>query len=1242
MTLKELLKQKILILDGAMGTMIQSKVLKEEDFHISTCNNDFIETALFNKIKTKVINHNDLYLKGNNDLLSISRPDIIYDIHSSMLSAGADIIETNTFNSNRISQSEYKMEEIAYELNFQSARIAKKAVENFNTAEKPRFISGVLGPTNKTLSMSPSVDNPAYRDISFEELTEVYRETAKGLLDGGADLIMVETIFDTLNAKAAIYALKTIFKERGRKYPVMISGTITDASGRTLSGQTPKAFYYSIRHAEPISVGFNCSLGAEQMRSYIEEISKIADCNISVHPNAGLPNELGEYNQSPEYMANILKGFAEDNLLNIVGGCCGTTQEHIAEICKAVEGKAPRLIPESKHYTCLSGLEPVVIKPDSLFLNIGERTNVTGSAKFKRLIKEKDYETALEVAREQVENGAQMIDINMDEALLDSEKEIALFLKLLASEPDITKVPVVIDSSKWSVIEEGLKCLQGKCLVNSISLKQGKEIFLEHAQKIKMYGGAAIVMAFDEKGQADTYERKTSICSRAYKILTEEAGFLPEDIVFDPNIFAIGTGIKEHNNYAVDFINAVKFIKSNLKYSKVSGGISNLSFSFRGNNFIRETMHSVFLYHVIKEGLDMAIVNPGQLTVYDEIPDNLLKVTEDVILNKNEDATENLINFVENYNVKKSDIEKKQDAEWLNLPIEERLAHELVKGISTYLVKDLDECLAKYVSPINIIEGPLMNGMNHVGKLFGEGKMFLPQVVKSARVMKAAFSYLKPYIENDKSNTDEIKKKGKILLATVKGDVHDIGKNIVSVVLQCNNFEIIDLGVMVAAKDILKKAKEESVDIIGLSGLITPSLEEMTYSAQRMEIENFSIPLLVGGATTSKIHTALKIAPEYHGVVKHVKDASLAGGVINKLLNTKTRKEYEHEISEEHKRERENRLKKQKNLKFLDLKDARGKRFKPDFNNYTPEKPEIIGIKIFKKYSLEVLRKYISWQFFFIEWDLKSPFPEIFDDPAKGLEAKKLYDDAQKLLDEIMLCGKVKANGAIGFYPANSTSNDTIEIYKNESDESKKKVLAVIPCLRQQRKKEKIDYYLSLSDYIAEKKSGINDYIGVFAVTAGIGIDELAEDYIKKGDDYSAIMIKILADRLVEAFAEKLHQDVRKTYWGYDKDEAFALEELVKTKYRGIRPAPGYPPCPVHYEKKIIFDLLDAENTISIGLTEKYMMMPSASVCGYYFAHPEAKYFAVGKIIKEQAVDYAKRLKVDTKSVLSWLDYMIV
>lgn len=1239
-TIKDLLKQRILILDGAMGTNLQGFNLKEEDFHIEKCNKDFIDPDFFNNIKDKINNNagKNTSLKGNNDLLTITRPDIIFQIHNSMLEAGADIIETNTFNANGVSQSDYGMESIAYEINFQAAKIAGAAVNKFNNAFKPRFVCGILGPTNKTLSMSPSVENPGYRDLSFTELVEIYKTSVNGLLDGGADILMVETVFDTLNAKAAVYAIKTIFKEKKKEYPVMISGTITDASGRTLSGQTAEAFYYSMRHADPLSIGLNCSLGADQLKTHIKDIAKIADCNVSVHPNAGLPNELGEYDHTPQFMAGIIKEFAEEGLINIAGGCCGTTAEHIAEIGKSVEGITPRNIQETKHYTVLTGLEPFVLKPGSLFTNIGERTNVTGSAKFKKLIKEKDYETALEIARSQVENGAQMIDINMDEALLDSEKEIALFLNLIASEPEISKVPIVLDSSKWSIIEEGLKCVQGKCLVNSISMKQGKVAFLEQAEKVRMYGAAVIVMAFDEKGQADTLKRKTEICSRAYKILTEEAGIPPEDIVFDPNIFAVGTGIKEHNNYAVDFIEAVKFIKANLKYSKTSGGVSNLSFSFRGNNFIRETMHSVFLYHAIKAGLDMAIVNPGQLTVYDEIPEDILKVTEDVVLNRNDEATEVLIDYAEKAVRKKGNRDSKEEAEWLKLPVEERLSHELVKGISQYIEKDLDECLSKYQNPIKIIEGPLMEGMNRVGTLFGDGKMFLPQVVKSARVMKAAVSYLKPYIENDKSIKTEMKNKGKIILATVKGDVHDIGKNIVSVVLQCNNFEIIDLGVMVPAEDILKKAKEENADIIGLSGLITPSLEEMASIAGSMEKENYNLPLLIGGATTSSLHTALKISPEYSGVVKHVKDASLAAGVITKLLNPETRKQYEKEINEEHRTEREKRLAKQKKLNYLDFIETRKKRFQPDFNNYTPEKPELIGTKIIRNYSLETLKEYISWQYFFTEWDLKGSYPEILDDKEKGTEAKKLYNDAHELLDEIISCGTVKANGAIGFFPANSTEIDTIRIFKNFS---KDEILTEIPFLRQQRQKDNTNYYLCLSDYIADISSGITDYIGFFAVTAGIGINELAEKYDKKGDDYSAIMVKILANRLAEAFAEKLHEDVRKEYWGYAKDETLSKDALFRTKYRGIRPAPGYPPCPVHYEKKIIFDILDAKNTLSIELTEKYMMVPSASVCGYYFAHPQAKYFAVGKITKDQAADYAKRLKINEQTVLSWLDHMI-
>ncbi len=1216
--LKDILRKRILVLDGAMGTMIQRYKLKEEDFR-------------GNRLKDHPSD-----LKGDNDLLSLTQPEIIMNIHREYLNAGADIIETNTFNSTSIAQADYKLENLVYELNFAAAKLAREAADEFTKKDssKPRFVAGALGPTNKTASLSPNVNDPGYRAISFDQLVDAYKEQVRGLIDGGADILLIETVFDTLNCKAAIYAIQDYSEKVNTQIPVMISGTIVDQSGRTLSGQTTEAFWISIAHTKNLlSVGLNCSLGAKQMRPFIEELSKIASCFVSIYPNAGLPNEMGEYDESAQTMSSVLREFAQNNFFNIVGGCCGTTPDHIKAISKIANEFKPREIQSAEAYLRLSGLEPLVIRPETNFVNIGERTNITGSKKFEKLILSGDYESALAVARDQVEGGAQILDVNMDEGLLDSEDAMKKFINLLQSEPDIAKLPIMIDSSKWSVIESGLKCLQGKSIVNSISLKEGEQVFKERANKILKYGAAVIVMAFDEKGQGDSLEKRIRICERAYKILTEEVGFAPQDIIFDPNILTIGTGIEEHNNYAVDYIEATRWIKQNLPFAKVSGGVSNISFSFRGNNVVREAMHSAFLYHAIKAGMDMGIVNAGQLEVYEEIPKDLLTLIEDVIFNKRADATERLVEFAES--VKQKDKTAVKEDEWRKASVRDRLKHALIKGIVDYIEADTEEARKEFKKPLDVIEGPLMEGMNIVGDLFGSGKMFLPQVVKSARVMKKAVAYLIPFIEEEKIASNDTREAGKVLMATVKGDVHDIGKNIVGVVLGCNNYSVIDLGVMVSAERILQAAVDEKVNVIGLSGLITPSLDEMVHIAKEMERRGIRLPLLIGGATTSRIHTAVKIAPNYSGTTVHVLDASRSVPVVSNLINPddKIKTQFEKDIQNEYKKLREDHLKKQEAKKYISLEEARKNKLKIDWSKEEIIKPVMTGVRVLKNYPLETLRSYIDWTPFFLTWELKGKYPAILDNDKYGVEAKKLFDDANKLLDKIVRENLFTANGVFGIFPANSVCDD-IEVY---SDETRKGVKKILYSLRSQAEKSDSIPNIALADFIAPKDSDKEDYIGAFAVTAGIGVDTVVRRFESEHDDYYAILVKALADRFAEAFAEHLHERVRKEFWGYSKNENYSNEDLIKENYRGIRPAPGYPAQPDHTEKRTIFDLLDAERNTSIQLTESLAMYPAASVSGLFFAHPKAKYFNVGKIGKDQVLDYHKRKGMSLQEIEKWL-----
>lgn len=1212
--IEALLKQRILLIDGGMGTMIQDYKLEEHDYR----GKRFAEW------------HSDL--KGNNDLLVLTQPNLIKDIHEKYLEAGADILETNTFNATTIAMADYDMEGLSAEINFAAAKLAREAADKWTakTPEKPRFVAGVLGPTNRTCSISPDVNDPGYRNVSFDELVEAYSESTRALIKGGSDLILIETIFDTLNAKACSFAVESVFEEVGITLPVMISGTITDASGRTLSGQTTEAFYNALRHVKPISFGLNCALGPDELREYVSEMSRISECNVSAHPNAGLPNAFGEYDLSPEEMAEHVKEWAESGFLNLIGGCCGTTPEHIRQMAEAVEGVTPRQLPDLAVSCRLSGLEPLTITKESLFVNVGERTNVTGSARFKRLIKDELYDEALSVAREQVENGAQIIDINMDEGMLDAEACMVKFLNLCASEPEISKVPVMVDSSKWEVIEAGLKCIQGKGIVNSISLKEGKSKFVEQAKLVRRYGAAVIVMAFDEVGQADTRERKVEICTNAYNILVDEVGFPPEDIIFDPNIFAVATGIDEHNNYAVDFIEAVGDIKRDLPHAMISGGVSNVSFSFRGNNYVREAIHAVFLYHCFKNGMDMGIVNAGQLEIYDNVPEDLRDAVEDVVLNRRDDSTERLLDMATEYLERAvGKVEDKSALEWRTWPVEKRLEHSLVKGITDFIVEDTEEARVNASRPIEVIEGPLMDGMNVVGDLFGEGKMFLPQVVKSARVMKQAVAHLEPFINASKEVGAT---NGKILLATVKGDVHDIGKNIVGVVLQCNNYEIIDLGVMVSCEKILKVAKEENVDIIGLSGLITPSLDEMVHVAKEMERQGFKLPLLIGGATTSKAHTAVKIEQNYSEPVVYVNNASRAVGVCTSLLSDELKPAFVEKLDIDYDRVRDQHNRKKPRTKPVTLEKARANKVAIDWDTYTPPAPAKPGVHIFNDFDVATLRNYIDWTPFFMTWSLVGKYPAILDHEEVGEEAKRLFKDANDLLDRVEKEKLLEARGMCAMFPANSVGDD-IEVY---TDESRTEVLKVLHNLRQQTEKPK-GFNYCLSDYIAPKESGKADWIGGFAVTGGIGERELADEYKANGDDYNAIMIQAVADRLAEAFAEYLHKEVRKDIWGYSPDEDLSNDDLIREKYQGIRPAPGYPACPEHTEKGTLWELMDIENAIDMSLTSSYAMWPGASVSGMYFSHPDARYFAIAQIQQDQVESYADRKGWDMLEADKWL-----
>ena len=1235
--LRDLLSQRILILDGAMGTMIQQHKLTEEDYRGTR----FADFSVPGK---------ELFVKGNNELLTLTQPQIIREIHEKYLAAGADLIETNTFGATTVAQDDYHMAHLVYEMNVQAARLAREACDKYSTPDKPRFVAGALGPTPKTASISPDVNDPGARNVSFDQLVAAYLEQTRALVEGGSDVLLVETIFDTLNCKAALFAIDTYFEESGKRLPIMISGTVTDASGRILSGQTVAAFWNSVRHAKPLTVGLNCALGAALMRPYAEELSKIADTYVCVYPNAGLPNPMSDtgFDETPDVTSSLLRDFAESGFVNIAGGCCGTTPAHIKAIAETVSKIAPRKIPEVPRAMRLSGLEPFTVDDSSLFVNVGERTNVTGSKAFARLILNEQYDEALSVARQQVENGAQIIDINMDEAMLDSVAAMTRFLNLIASEPDIARVPIMIDSSKWSVIEAGLKCVQGKSVVNSISLKEGEEEFLRQATLCRRYGAAVIVMAFDETGQADTFERKVEICERAYRLLVDKLDFPPEDIIFDPNIFAVATGIEEHNNYAVDFINATRWIKQNLPFAKISGGVSNVSFSFRGNDPAREAIHTVFLYHAIQAGMTMGIVNAGMVGVYDDLDAELRERVEDVVLNRREDSTERMIEFAAT--LKAGGKKEEQNLEWRNDPVEKRLAHALVHGITQWIVEDTEEMRQQVLTgggrPIHVIEGPLMDGMNIVGDLFGQGKMFLPQVVKSARVMKQAVAHLIPFIEEEKKAEEArtgivAKPKGKIVIATVKGDVHDIGKNIVSVVLQCNNFEVVNMGVMVPCSEILAKAKAENADIIGLSGLITPSLEEMAYVAKEMQRDEhfrmLKIPLLIGGATTSRAHTAVKIAPNYEGPVVYVPDASRSVSVAQSLLSPEAREQYLQEIANDYERLRDLHANK-KTTPLLSIADARKNKMKMEFNGkYTPIKPKFVGRRVFRNYDLATLARYIDWGPFFQTWDLAGPFPAILKDEVVGESATRVYEEGQALLKKVIDGRWLTANGVVALLPANSVNDDDIEIY---TDETRTQVAFTYYGLRQQTEKPVIDGVprpnQCLADFIAPKSSGIADYIGLFAVTTGIGIEKHEKRFEDAHDDYSSIMLKALADRLAEAFAEHLHERVRKDLWGYASDETLSNEELIKEAYAGIRPAPGYPACPEHTVKVDMFRLMQCEE-IGMRVTESFAMYPGASVSGFYFAHPESKYFTVGKIGEDQVDDMVARRGISKEDALRWL-----
>ena len=1213
--LESLLGRRILVLDGAMGTMIQTYGLGERDYR----GERFADWPS--------------ELRGHSDLLALTQPGIIGAIHAAYLDAGADIIETNSFTSNAMSLADYGMESLVYELNHAAARLARDTADAYEHRDPdiPRFVAGVLGPTNRSASLSPDVNDPGFRNVTFDALVATYTEGAHGLIDGGADLLLVETIFDTLNAKAALFAIDQVFEAAGIRLPVMISGTIVDASGRTLSGQITEAFWNSVAHGRPLSVGLNCALGAQALRQYVQELSRVAPVFVSTHPNAGLPNEFGQYDDTPEHMAEVLGEFAESGLVNFVGGCCGTTPAHIRAIADAVRGLRPRKPPAVEPKCRLSGLEPLTIGPESIFANVGERTNVTGSRKFARLILSGDYEAAVEIARQQVESGAQMIDINMDEGMLDSQQAMVKFLQLIAAEPDISRVPVVLDSSKWSVIEAGLKCVQGKGVVNSISLKEGEEAFVHHATLVRRYGAAVIVMAFDERGQADTAERKLDICTRCYRILTERVGFPPEDIIFDPNIFAIGTGIEEHNNYAVEYIEATRRIKASLPRVLVSGGVSNVSFSFRGNDPVREAIHAVFLYHAIEAGMDMGIVNAGQLPIYADIPPDLLERVEDMVLNRRPDATDRLLAVADS--VEGQAAAQANDLSWRSAPVNERLAHALVEGIADFIVEDTEEARHLVERPIHVIEGPLMAGMNIVGDLFGAGKMFLPQVVKSARVMKKAVAHLIPYIEAERDPSAAVRSNGRVLLATVKGDVHDIGKNIVGVVLQCNNYDVIDLGVMVPCARILETARRERVDIIGLSGLITPSLEEMSFVASEMQREGFDIPLLIGGATTSRVHTAVKIEPQYQGPTVHVLDASRAVGVAGSLLSDTLRDEFASGVRTEYQEVREQRSQRRPEERRQSIADARRNRLAIDWSGAVPPEPCVPRLTVLDDYPLDDLVPRIDWTPFFQTWELAGHYPDILQDPVRGTAATSLFRDAQELLERMVRERLVRARGVFAFFRANSVGDD-IELY---ADSDRSRSVAVIHTLRQQMPKPPGRPNLALADFVAPRETGVPDWVGGFAVTTGVGLDRLVADFEAANDDYSAILAKALADRLAEAFAERLHERVRKEFWGYARDEALDNSGLIHEKYQGIRPAPGYPACPDHTEKHSLFDLLQAGTNAGISLTESFAMLPAAAVSGYYFWHPQAQYFGVGKIERDQVEDYARRKGMDVATVERWL-----
>ncbi|MBA3665518.1 MAG: methionine synthase [Bacteroidetes bacterium] len=1224
------LEERILVIDGAMGTMIQQYKLEEKDY------------------RGKRFSDWPKDVKGNNDLLSITRPDIIKAIHKEYLKSGADIIETNTFSGTTIAMADYDMQELVYELNYESAKIAKEAIDEFrkenpDQASVSKFVAGAIGPTNRTLSLSPNVNDPGYRAVTFDEMVIAYEEQVKGLIDGGADILLIETIFDTLNAKAALFAIQNHCKKIDRKMPVMVSGTITDASGRTLSGQTTEAFLNSVSHVDLLSVGLNCALGAKDMRPYLEELSDKAPFYVSAYPNAGLPNQFGEYDEDAHTMGHQIEDFLKAGFLNIVGGCCGTTPAHIQRIAELAKNATPRKKPEPDTLMHLSGLEALTLRPESNFMNVGERTNVTGSKKFLRLIKEGNFEEALSIAKDQVDGGAQVIDVNMDEGMLDGESAMTTFMNLIASEPDISRVPIMIDSSKWTVIEAGLKCVQGKAIVNSISLKEGEEKFIEQAQKIKQYGAAVIVMAFDEDGQADTYQRRVDICKRAYDVLVDKVHFNPQDIIFDPNIFPVATGMDEHRLNALDFFNATKWIKENLPFAKVSGGVSNVSFSFRGNDHVREAIHSAFLFHAIKNGMDMGIVNPSQLVIYDDIDKVLLELVEDVLLNRRDDATERLVNHAESLKGI-SGQKTERDEEWRKGTVEERLSYSLVKGLVEHIDADTEEARLKLGRPLHVIEGPLMDGMNVVGDLFGSGKMFLPQVVKSARVMKKAVAYLEPYLQAEKEANrkagivgDGRQNAGKILMATVKGDVHDIGKNIVGVVLACNNYEIVDLGVMVSCDRILEEAKKHNVDVIGLSGLITPSLDEMVHVAKEMERLGFKTPLLIGGATTSKVHTAVKIAQNYSGPVVHVNDASKSVPVASSLISNELRGAFMVEVNKEYARVREQNKNAQGQNKFVSMEEARKNKFKIDWNKTEIIKPKKLGTTVFEDYDLTEISQYIDWTPFFHSWEMKGSYPKIFDDKERGIEAKKLYKDAQQMLKEIISEKWLTAKAVVGIYPANSINEDDIAVYDAEG----KKQIEIFHTLRQQTKKPAGQYNTALADFIKplDVKSSVveTDYIGAFACCTGFGIDEHVARFEKDHDDYKAIMLKALADRLAEAFAECLHKKVRKEIWGYAQFESLKNEDLIKEEYEGIRPAPGYPAQPDHLEKLAIWKLLDVEKATGIILTESLAMVPTAAVSGLYLANKHSHYFGLGKITKEQVLDYAKRKGESFEKIERWL-----